>query len=385
MLAEGWDEDAKCKVWTGAMSEGNNRRLRDLVVGLLLGAIVAVVLIYTGYYLTHTVQKDARLVKLPIPVQMVPATVRVLRATIGASGTIQPSMPVTMTAKVASRVLNVPVDLGTVVRRGDLLVEMDQRLFKTDLEAARVNHDHARKQLHRMQALMRRNFASDVDLEKARTDEAEARDAVVRAEINLANTRVVSPVPAVVLEREINPGEFTKLDQALIQLGVLDPVMMVAQVPEDKVGAVYLGMQGVVGTDAFPGVNFTGPVMKIDSRVNDATRTFGAYAQLANHDLRLKKGVTGYARFESSRMALAIPSTAVMNPVGDRATVFVVGDDKKAHLREIRQGLTVEGLTEVLGGLNEGDQVVTAGQYDLRDNERVSVNQFAPWNKVSVK
>ena len=367
------------------MSEGTNRRLRDLVVGLLLGAIVAVVLIYTGYHLTHTVQKDARLAKLPIPVQTVPATVKVLRATIGASGTIQPSMPVTMTAKVASRVLKVPVDLGTVVKPGDLLVEMDQRLFKTNLEAARVNHDHARKQLHRMQALMRRNFASAVDLEKARTEEAEARDTVVRAEINLANTRIVSPVPGVVLEREINPGEITKVDQDLVQLGVLDPVMMVAQVPEDKIGAVYLGMRGVVGTDAFPGVNFTGSVTKIDSRVNDATRTFGAYAQLANHDLRLKKGVTGYARFESTRMALAIPSTAVMNSVGDRATVFVIGDDKKAHLREIRQGLTVEGMTEVLGGLNEGDQVVTTGQVDLRDNERVSVNQSAPWNKVSVK
>ncbi len=367
------------------MSEGNNRRLRDLAVGLLLGAIVAVALIYSGYYFTHKAPKEARLTKLPVSVQTVPVAVKVLRATIGASGTIQPSMPVMMTAKVVSRVLKVPVDLGSVVKPGDLLVEMDQRLFKTNLEAARVNHDHARNQLHRMQALMRRNFASAVDLEKARTEEAQARDAIVRAEINLANTRILSPVPAVVLEREINPGEITKVDQNLIQLGVLDPVLMVAQVSEDKIGAVYLGMRGVVGTDAFPGVNFTGSVTKIDSLVNAATRTFGAYAQLANHDLRLKKGVTGYARFESTRMALAIPNSAVMNPVGDRATVFVVGDDKKAHRHEIRQGLTVEGMTEVLGGLNEGNQVVVAGQTDLHDNESVSVNQFAPWNKVSVK
>ncbi len=370
------------------MSEGNNRRQRDLAIGLLLGAIVTVALIYTGYYFTHKVQKDTRLAKvpaLPVAVQTVPAAVKVLRATIGASGTIQPSMPVMMTAKVVSRVLKVPIDLGSVVKPGDLLVEMDQRLFKTNLEAARVNYDHARNQLRRMQALMRKNFASAVELEKARTEEAEARDTVVRAEINLANTRVLSPVPAVVLERVINPGEITKVDQDLIQLGVLDPVLMVAQVPEDKIGAVYLGMRGVVGTDAFPGVNFTGLITKIDSRVNDATRTFGAYAQLANHDLRLKKGVTGYARFESSRMALAIPGAAVMNSVGDRATVFVVGEDKKAHRREIRQGLTVGGLTEVLGGLNEGDQVVIAGQTDLHDDESVGVNQFAPWNKASMK
>lgn len=183
------------------------------------------------------------------------------------------------------------------------------------------------------------------------------------------------------LERAVNPGEITRLDQQLIELGVLDPVMMVAQVPEDKIGAIYLGMKGVVATDAFPGVDFTGTVAKIDSRVNDATRTFAVYIQLANHALLLKKGVTGYARLESTKMALAVPATAVMNPLGERASVFIVGDDKRAHLRIIRPGMAVDGLIEVLGGLDEHQQVVTAGQYELRDNDPVSVNRFAPWNK----
>jgi RND family efflux transporter MFP subunit len=262
---------------------------------------------------------------------------------------------------------------------------MDRQLFEAKLETARAAYDHAHRQLLRMQALMERSFASAVDIEKARTDEAAARDAVVLAQIDLANTRIVSPVPAVVLEREINPGEVTKLDQNLIQLGMLDPVMMVAEVSEDRLGSVYLGMQGEIGTDAFPGVNFTGTVVKIDFRVNEATRTFAVYIRLTNHDLQLKKGVTGYSRLESTRMALAVPSTAIMNPVGDRATVFIVTKDNKAHLREIRRGLMVEGLTEVFGGLEEGEQVATVGQFGLRDNDLVNANHFAPWNKRSWK
>jgi len=330
-------------------------------------------------------QADARLVDLPLPVQTVPATVKVLHETIGAGGTIQPSMPVTLTAKVVSRVLKVPVDLGAIVRPGDLLVQMDRQLFEANLETARAAYDHAHRQFLRMQALMERSFASAVDIEKARTDDAAARDALVLAQIDLANTRIVSPVPAVVLEREINPGEVTKLDQNLIQLGMLDPVMMVAEVSEDKLGSVYLGMQGEIGTDAFPGVDFTGTVVKIDFRVNEATRTFAVYIRLTNHDLQLKKGITGYARLESTRMALAVLSTAIMNPVGDRATVFVVTKDNKAHLREIRRGLMVEGFTEVFGGLQEGDQVATVGQFGLRDNDLVNANHFAPWNKRSWK
>ena len=362
------------------MSEQTKPSRGGFIAGLLLGVLTTAVLAYALYYVSHTVQKDARVVGLPVPVQAVPAVVKVLHEAIGASGVIQPSMPVILTAKVVSRVLRVPFDLGAVVKPGDLLVELDPRLYQANLNSARIDYDHAQRQVQRLEALMRKNYAAAADLEKARADQAMAHDTVVRAEIDLANTRVASPVPAVVLERAVNPGEITRLDQDLIELGVLNPVMMVAQVPEDKIGAVYLGMKGVVATDAFPGIDFSGTVAKIDSRVNDATRTFGVYIQLANRDLRLKKGVTGYARLESTKMALAIPATAVMNPIGDRASVYVVGNDKRAHLRAIRPGAVVDGMTEVLGGLDEHEQVVAAGQYDLRDNDPVSVNHFAPWN-----
>src|SRR5512146_1014907 len=162
------------------MSSKTKRLYTDLIGGVLLGLITVGILSYTGYHVTHTVQADARLVSLPLPVQTVPATVRVLHETIGASGTIQPSMPVTLTARVVSKVVKVPVDLGAVVKRGDLLVEMDRKLFRADLESARAIYYHATRQVQRMEALMRRHFASEVDLEKARTDAAAAHDAVVR-------------------------------------------------------------------------------------------------------------------------------------------------------------------------------------------------------------
>jgi membrane fusion protein, multidrug efflux system len=241
------------------MSEVSATR-RNFIGGLLVVGIVAAAIAYTAYYLLHTVQKDARLAGLPIPVQTVPTSVKLLHETIGASGTIQNSVPATLTAKVVSRVLKVPVGLGVVVRAGDLLVQMDPSLLEANLETARTNYDHAKHQLQRMMDLLRKNYGAAVDVEEARTAEAAGRDAVIRAEIDLSNTRVVSPVPGVVLERQINPGEVTKLQQELIRLGVLDPVMMVAQVAEDKIDEVYLGMKGIVATDAFPGVNFTGAV-----------------------------------------------------------------------------------------------------------------------------
>jgi RND family efflux transporter MFP subunit len=361
------------------------QRHKHVAFGAVLTIVVGTALGVTAYRLAHTVQADARIVKLPLPVQTVPAKVQVLHETIGAAGIIQPSMPVTLTAKVVSKVLKVPVDLGAVVRRGQVLVQLDRRLFEANLAEARAAYDHAHKQRLRMKALVHKRFGSAVDLEKASMAEAAARDAVVRAEIDVANTRTVSPIAGVVLERNINPGEITSLDQHLIVLGMLDPVMMVAQVSEDRLGSVYVGMKAAIGTDAFPGAVVTGNVAKIDFRVNEQSRTFPVYVRIENHGLRLTKGVTGYCRLESTLMALAIPATALMNPVGDRATVFVVGTDHKVHLRNIRPGPSVEGMTEVLGGLQENDQVVTAGQFGLHDDDAVTVNRFAPWNKTPTK
>jgi len=363
------------------MKKNRQHGLADLFLGIILGAIVVVAVGATGYHLTYTRQAVADVAGLPSPVQTEPAAVRVLHETVGAAGMIQPSRPVTLTAKVVSRVLAVPVDLGAIVRPGQVLVRFDPRIYRANLDRARAAYEHSHRQLQRMQSLMRRNFASAVDLEKARNEDAAARDALLHAEIDLSNTRVVSPVSGVVLERGVNPGEDPKTDQTLLVVGVLDPVMMVAQVSEDKLGEVYVGMQGTVGTDAFPDLEFTGSVDKIDFRVNDSTRTFSVFIRIPNHALRLTKGVTGYSRLESTRMALTIPSTAIMNPLGDKATVFVIDKDDKTELREIRCGAAVGNLTEVMSGLNEKDRVVTVGQAGLRDHELVTANHSAPWNE----
>jgi RND family efflux transporter MFP subunit len=204
---------------------------------------------------------------------------------------------------------------------------------------------------------------------------------MLQARIDLSNTRLLSPVSGVILEREINPGETTRVDQGLIRIGVLDPVYMDAAVTEDKIAYVYLGMAADVQTDAFTGETFYGTVAKIDSTVDQTTRTFGVYVNLENRQLRFKKGVTGYVRLKGMRLAVAVPSTAVMNPQGDRPSVFVVDKSHRARMREVRTGLVSDGFTEIVSGVQEGESVVAVGQFDLRDSDAVLVNRFAPWNK----
>jgi membrane fusion protein, multidrug efflux system len=356
-------------------------RRRLLIWLVSLGSIILPVVGATLYHILQTSQDDARAAGLPIPVQTVPATVQAVDEVIGGSGTIQPSMLVSVTAKVIARVLRVAVKPGTVVYPGDLLVEFDPELYRANFESAQLAFEHFHNELERAESLSQKRFASSAQLENARIDEARARVALVSAKIDLENTKIVSSVSAVVLSRSVNPGEVSHIDEPLIELGVLNPVLMEVAVSEDEMPFVYPGMHAEVQTDAFPQEILNGAVSEINSSVDLMTRTFQVYATLPNNDLRLKKGVTGYARMRCHRSALVVPNTAVVNATGDRAIVYVVDGSQHAHIRDITPGLRANGMTEILAGLHEAEQVVSVGQAGLRDNDEVRLNQNAPWNR----
>jgi len=362
------------------VSHSARGRLREISIGLLIGFCTLALVVWAAFHVFHTNQLVAAAIHLPLPVEVLPATVRTLHVTIGASGTVQPATTIVITARDSARVLQVPVDLGNVVKPDDLLAALDDRVFVASLETAKVTAVHADNQLSRMEALEKKGYGSPTDTEKARTDAVAAHQAVVQAEIDLVNTKVRSPAVAVVLSRTVNPGENTAIGEQLFQLGTIDDVMMLAEVSEDQIGFVSLGMRGEVGTNAFPGETFVGSVVKIGADVSTTTRTFGVYIRIGNKGLRLKPGVTGYARIVANRTGLAVISTAIINPVGDHATVFVVDQNSVAHIRQVRYGLIAEGLTQILDGLREGERVVTVGQQELHEGDRVRANLSGPWN-----
>jgi membrane fusion protein (multidrug efflux system) len=356
------------------------RRWPDLLIGLMLGLLCMGIVAWMVLHLVNTDQVDARRVGLAIPVEVLPAGVQAMHMTIGASGTLSSLNTISITARISSPVTSVPVDLGDVVRNGDLLAAMDDRIFVAGVKSAEATSDHADKQLARMQSLETAGYGAASDTELAREAAVSAQQVVVQSKIDLGNTKMTAPVDSVIMTRTVNPGEIPAVGLELFELGPIAQVYMVAAVPTDKMGFVNVGMQSDVSIDSFPGEIFKGVVVKIDAVASVVTRTFSAYIRIDNRDLRLRPGVTGYARLERSRSALAVPSVAIINPVGDQATVFIVDGDSRARIREVRPGLMADGMTEILDGLQKGDKVVTVGQLELHDGDHVVVNRSGPWN-----
>ena len=361
---------------------------RFIVVSIfvMVGAAVAALLVVTTRHMIATDPTKARRLHASIPVETVPVRRQLLDEVIGGGGVVEQSGTVQLTTLVTARVLDVPVKIGDVVKKGDLLIRWDDRIIRANVEAGRqavesgtIKVRDMERQLARYIALEKKKMAPPLEVEKAEMALAEARDALTKADlafaqakIELENVEMRAPIDCIVLERLVNPAETTHNDQLVMRLGALDPVLMAPKVTEEKIHSVQIGLPAETSFPAFPGEVFEGKVVKVDPNIDPVTRTFTTYVGLKNQDLRLKPGLSGFARIHRrAEGSLAIPSLALINPMGDQASVFVVDGNSLAHLRKVRSGVVANAMTEILDGVKEGEQVVTVGQLNLRDNDKV--------------
>ncbi len=356
------------------------------VVFLIVSCLLGLLVFKTVLHVISTDTRKARIVHAPSPVETVPVRRQTLEEVIGGSGTVQQFNTVLLTTQITARVLEVPVWIGDIVKKGNLLVRWDDRLIRATLDANRqfvetgnIKIKNETRQVERYTALAKQRMGTPLDLEKAQTALADAHELLAKAtmglrqaEIALERVQMRAPIQGIVLERLVNPDEITHNDQIVMKLGAIDTVLMAAKITEEKIHSVQLDLPAEVTFPAFPAETFQGKVFKIDPNIDPVTRTFTAYIQINNRDYRLKPGLSGFAHIHrAAKDVTAVPSVAIMNPSGDQASVFVVDRSGRAALRKVSLGIVVNAMTEVTSGLNEGEKVVTVGQLYLKENDKV--------------
>jgi len=356
------------------------------IVFLIICVVLGLLVFATVVHVVRTNTPKARLIHAPTPVETVPVSRQTLEEVIGGSGAVEQSSTVQLTTQLTCDVLEVPVKIGDLVKKGDLLVRLDDRLIQTTVEsnrqyveASQVKIQNESRQVDRYTALEQKSMGTALELEKAQIALADAKQDLAKsllslkqAEIDLEHSKVKAPLDGIVLERLVNPGESTHKDEVLLKLGSLNTILVGAKFTEEKMHSVQLGVAAETAFPAFPGEVFPGKVVKIDPNIDPTTRTFTTYVEIQNSDLRLKPGLSGFVRIRRSiKDALAVPSIAVMNPSGEQASVFVINDSGHANQRKVRPGIIVNAMTEITSGLQEGEKVVTVGQLYLKENDKV--------------
>ena len=365
------------------------KKMTRYIVAGLIGLTVFSIGTLVVLHMIRIDPTKARLVQAAMPVRVAMARVETLNEIIGASGVVRPFSFVNLTANVSREVEKVYVDVGDVVSIGQNLVQFDTTLFKEtltsvhdDVAMAKTALENDRLRLKRVIALYDEELIAKAKVEEVQLmlDTSKARYStaireLVGAQNRIKNATVKASIAGVIMERFVNPGETPQTGDPLFTLARLDTVFMTANVPEEKLTSVEIGQTAEVVFDAIRQETMVGMVTKIEPKVNPTIKAFRTYIKLENSKLQLMFGLSGFVRIKNQRTTLAVPSVAIINPVGDQATVFVVGKDLTVHLKPVKIGLVTNEMTEVISGLREGEQVVTVGQRDLKENDKVRIGK----------
>jgi len=184
-----------------------------------------------------------------------------------------------------------------------------------------------------------------------------------------SNLTVTSPVGGVVQELNVRTGMTVASGETLARINSLESVWLAVAVPEAQTGAISEGQAIEARLSAFPGAVFNGKVSAILPDTNPDSRTLRVRVELANAEGHLRPGMTAQVRLNRStgQDSLWVPSEAVIR-TGKRALVMLAEDAGHYRPLEVRPGEESDGKTVILQGLNEGQKVVTSGQF-LLDSE----------------
>jgi RND family efflux transporter MFP subunit len=364
----------------------------------MTGLLVAGLVVWVGYlvvksYLTYNINA-ARKMETGVPVKVVSAKTEELPEIIGANSLAEPTLTIDVKTTLSGRIKNVGVDVGHIVSKGQKLSEIDSTLYIAAVQSAISNFDKAETNLKNSNLHLQRitNLYSQGVIAKAELEDAalsadtakfnysKAQEELLVAEDNLKNLTIKSPVNGVIMARQANPGENVRAGEQIFVIGEMQSIMVAANVPEEKVGSVFLRQEAEVVFDSYPTSPLKGYVEKIDPKTDPKTRTFRAYIKVKDSKLKLRPGLSAYTRLKYNRKALAIPSLSLIKNANE-STVFVV-EGSKAYIRSIKTGAEVSNKVEVLSGLQEGQQVVYYGLLNLKDGDLVNL-QALEQNKLS--
>lgn len=292
-------------------------------------------------------------------------------------GTLRSRQGVMVRPEVSGRVAALGFIDGKPVRRGQLMLQLDDTLQRAQLQQAEAQAGIARTQVARNRELVAQGFVSQnaVDQSAAALEVAAAQVALAQAQ--LARLRVLAPFDGQAGIRQVNVGDYVKDGADIVSLVDAGQVWVDYRLPERYAARLRTGLTVRVALDALPGRDFEGRIEAIEGEVDVDGRALLVRARLDNRDGLLRPGMFARARtvFGVRERALVVPEEALV-PEGGKQFLLRVLDSESgpvAERVEARLGMRLPGKVEILGGLEVGDRVVTAGQSRLMRGNRQPV------------
>jgi RND family efflux transporter MFP subunit len=310
-------------------------------------------------------------------------------------GTLQAYVESPIYARTNGYLLRWYRDIGSHVKKGELLAdidtpEVDQELLQTRAARQQVMAamDLAKINADRYQALRKTDSVSQQEADTQSSGYQQAMANLAAADANVKRLEqlegfkhVYAPFNGVITRRTVDPGTLitagnsgTTGARELFDMALTDPLRVYVSVPQAYAPAIKVGMQAVVTLQEFPGQKFTGTVVRTADSIDTTTRTLLTEVDVPNKDGKLLPGSFGEVHFKPQINAqkVTVPVNAMLFRT-QGAQVAVVAADGKVQLRRISIGRDYGTTLEVVGGVDVNDRIIVNPSDSIEDGQKVNV------------
>lgn len=322
----------------------------------------------------------------PKPPSVESAKVEIMQLTdeTQAVGSLKSRQGVTLRPEVSGRITQLNFKDGERVKKGQLLVQFDDQLQVAQVKQSQAELSIAMANHKRNQELVAQNFIS-----KRSVDESAANLEVAQAKLSLSQAtasrlKITAPFDGMTGIRTVNVGDYLKDGGDIVNIEDITAVFVDFRLPERFQSKVKKGQKAQVDMDALPGRKFTAVIQAIDPMLDANGRSVGIRACIDNRQNQLRPGM--FARvnavFSERDKAIVVPEEAIVPQGGKQFVIKLLdgadkGTDKETKTTqrvEVKVGIRKPGKVEILEGLVEGDEVITAGQQRVqKDGTAVKV------------
>jgi membrane fusion protein (multidrug efflux system) len=306
-----------------------------------------------------------------ITVETAPVTEKILAEKFETIGSLASTDNIDISSELAGQIAAIHFTPGAYVKKGTLLIQLDDTVLKSELASAKANLTLSETNYIRTKELAKRSIASEQALDKTLADLQEKENTVKVKQAQLEKLSLRAPFSGTLGSRQVSAGQYVKIGQPLLHLVANQKLRVEYNLPERYLPKLHLGQKVSVRSDAFPNKTYVGIVNYVAPAIDKETRTIAVEALIDNVERLLSTGlfVRVSHQFGEKKKRLLVPEESLI-PTINGQKIFVLRGKKAVAVR-VKTGAHHAAMTEICSGLNPEDIIIIRGQHKLKEGSRV--------------
>lgn len=345
-------------------------------LGTLLSVFIAIlVLLFAWRYIrSEMAQQFAASNRNPVEaVELGAVTPAVWYPQVSAVGTVKAEQGLDISTEVAGKIIAIGFDSGQMVKKGQVLVQLNDSSLKADVANAAANYSASKIHFSRIERVYKSGAVSKENYDEALST-LQANQATLDKTIALLDQAAIrAPFDGKIGLRQVSLGQYIAAGTTIANLQQIDPIYIDFDLPEEVLSEVKLHDKVEITVSSYPDKKFTGEITGTNSMLNPSTRVLSVRAEGANTDQLLIPGMFAQVNviIPIPENVLTVPEMAInYSPFGDSIFKVVDGKARQVYVKVGEQRASDVAIT---GNIQANDIIVTSGVFKLQDGTPVKI------------